>query len=167
MHERGPDLLGIKIEKIELGEYKEASWAIARKLNPMPFAAYAIWLFTFFLIGVWLANRDLVAVVVLATYLVAMLIYFRWLRSRQLREAGERGNRDLPVQLTFTENGVLGKTRTGETFRTWEGYEGYFETENTFVLAPTYRYYSVIPKRVIDDGSLPRVRELLRHLRRL
>lgn len=167
MHDRGEALLRINIEKIEPAEYKEANRAIGRKFNPMSFGGYAVALFTTCLIAVWLANRDFIAVIVLATYTIAMAIYFRWLRLRQLREARERADKDLPVQLTFTENGVLGETKFSETFRRLDGYQGYLETKSTFILLPTYRSFSVIPKRVIDSASQSSLQEVLARLKRL
>lgn len=161
MRERGQPLLTINIEKIDFAEYQEAHRALARKINRVAPAVFGTAIFVYFFLGAKLASRDLLATGILAAYAISFLVYLRWTISRRLHEASERGNRDLPARLTFTENGVLGETQFNETFRKWEGYEGYVETEKTFTLVPTYRYYSVIPKRALDPPSLAALKELL------
>ena len=168
MLERGQALLTVSIDNLETAEYQQAYKAILRKDRQNLKITYVIVMFVFFFLAYWLFDRDPMAAGIVVAILLLLLGYFKWQEVRQVRAAGTRANKDLPVQIIFTENGMLGETQYGEHFRKWEGFAGYTETQGTIALAPTHRTYSVIPKRALDPATLASLQRLLQEkLKRL
>jgi len=161
MIEQGESLITVDVRSIERAEYVEGHKAASRKDSLMSPVYFSVFLFLLFFLAYWLLQRDQVAFGIAMAGFLLFYGSFKWVYFRQLREARARGNKMLPVRLTFKEHGVLGETRDSEAFRTWPHYVGYVETNKVFVLLPLYRYYSVIPKRVIDPTILAKLQELL------
>lgn len=124
---------------------------------------YTTCLFLFFFLAYWLSERDRVAAGVALAIVALLLGYFKWQQIHKFRLASIRANKNLPMLLTFMENGLLGETQHMESFRMWAGCDGYIETKRTIVMKYTGNYYMPIPKRVLDQPTLDSLKGLLRN----
>ena len=161
MLQRGQALLTINIDKIETAEYRQAHKIMLRAHRKQVTAAYTSCLFLFFFLVYWLFNHDHSAAGIALAIVVLLLSYFKWLEIRQFQEAARRINENMPIRMTFTEEGILGETEQAEGFRKWDGYDAYHETPLTIVVASTKIYYTVVPKRSLDPGVMADLQRLL------
>jgi hypothetical protein len=159
--DRGPVLFSISIDRVENTEYHEAYKTILHKANRVPAAPYVAAMFGVFFLLYWLFDREPLSAGIALAILILIAAYFKWFNFRQLRAVRDRVRKDLPVRIIFMENGILSATKYGESFRKWEGFEGYAETRNTVTLLSTYLFYFVIPKRVLDAATLDSLQRLL------
>src|SRR5438045_3471631 len=115
--EHGTPLLDVKLDDLQPAESEEAYKGIYRTQRQQITTAYTTCLFLFFFLTYWLFERDRIAAGVVLAIVALLLGYFKWHEIRQLREATGRAQKNLPVRLTFTENGLVGETPYAQSFR--------------------------------------------------
>lgn len=67
-----------------------------------------------------------------------------------------------PIHFEAGDDGVVYLTSRGESKTKWEGFEGWRESEGSFLLYPQPRAFLLVPKRVLETEQVTALRELLR-----
>ena len=98
------------------------------------------------------------AFLMLLPVLLGISMYFGiWRQAKKIERIVE------PVTITFSETGIESNAESSSTKRTWEGFNGVYETKEDFVFFPQENIFYTIPRRLFKgEGQIEELKSMLR-----